>query len=110
MTSEETTTMTRKEYNALVERNTELEDRLAALEADDGVRVPHEVALAIIAGKSPIVALRNHQGVMLQELSARTGLSIGYLSEIERGIKPGSVAALTRIADALGIRIEVLLV
>ncbi len=53
MTSEETVTLTRREYDALVERNGELEDRLAALDADDGIRVPHAVALAIIRGESP---------------------------------------------------------
>ena len=40
--------------------NIELEDRLAALDADDGVRVPREVAFAIIDGKRPILAFRDH--------------------------------------------------
>ena len=110
MTSEETVTLTRREYDALIERNSELEDRLAAFDADDGVRVSHEAALAIIGGKSPIVAFRNHQGVTLQELSERTGLAIGCLSEIERGRKPGSVSALARIADALGTTIDVVVI
>ena len=108
MTSEETVTMTRKEYDALVERNKELEDRLAALEADDGVLVPHEVAQAIIDGKSPILAFRHHLGLTLQQLSDRTGLTVGYLSEIERGRKPGSTAAFRRIARAFNTTIDVL--
>ena len=56
-----------REQTIILTRNSELEDRLATLEADDGVRVPHEVALAIINGKRPIVAIRNHQGITLQE-------------------------------------------
>lgn len=64
MASEQTIILTRNEYDALLERNSELEDQLAALEADDGMRVPHEVALAIINGKGPIVAFRNHQGII----------------------------------------------
>ena len=107
MTSGETITLTRKEYDALLERNSQLEDRLAALDADDGVRVPHEVALATIDGKRPILAFRNHQGVTLQELSERTGLAASYLSEIERGRKPGSVSALARIAGVLSTTIDV---
>jgi len=106
--SEQTIILTRNEYEALLERNSELEDRLAALEADDGVRVPHEVALAIINGKRPIVTFRNHQGITLQELSKRTRLAVGYLSEIECGLKPGSVSAMARIASALGTTIDVL--
>ncbi|MDE0673053.1 MAG: helix-turn-helix transcriptional regulator [Caldilineaceae bacterium] len=108
MASEQTIILTRNEYDALLERNSDLEDRLAALEADDGVRVPHEVALAIINGKRPIVAFRNHQGITLQELSKRTRLAVGYLSEIERGLKSGSVSAMARIASALGTTIDVL--
>ena len=82
-------------------------EQLAALEADDGVRVPHEVALAIMDGKRPILAFRNYHGLTLQELSERTGLAVSYLSEIERGIKPGSTSALARIANALGTATDV---
>ena len=82
-------------------------EQLAALDADDGVRVPHEVALAIMDGERPILAFRSHQGVTLQQLSARTGLAVSYLSEIERGLKPGSASAFARIARALGTTIDV---
>ena len=108
MTSEETITLTRAEYVALIERNNELEDRLAAVDADDGSRVPHDVAVAIIRGKSPILAFRNHLGLTLRELSDRTGIAASYLSEIERRHKPGSASALARIAVALGTTIDTL--
>ena len=75
MTSDETVVLTRTEYDALIDRNEELEDRLAALDADDGSRVPHAVALAIMRGKSPVLAFRNHLGVTLRELSDRTGIA-----------------------------------
>ena len=88
--------------------NEDLEDTLAAIEADDGVRVPHEVALAIINGGRPIRAYREYRGLTLQELSNRTGLAISYISEIERGRKSGSVSALARIATALGTTLDVL--
>ena len=110
MTSEETITLTRTEYDALVQRCDELEDRLAAIDADNGVSVSHEVALAIIGGKSPMLAFRNHQGVTLRELSEKTGLAVSYLSEIERGRKAGSASALARIAGALDTTIDSLLV
>ena len=109
MTSRETVTITRQEYDALLERNSELEDALAAMQADDGVRVPHQVALALINGERPMAAYRKHQGVTLQDLSERTGLAVSYLSEIERGRKPGSAAALSRVANALGTTIDVLM-
>ncbi len=108
MTSEETVTMSRKDYDALIERNSQLEDMLAAREADGGVRVPHDVAVEIMRGKGPMLAFRNHKGMTLRELSEKTGIATGYLSEIERGRKPGSTAALACIASALGTTIDVL--
>ncbi len=108
MTSEETITLTRREYDALLERNSQLEDMVAAKEADDGVRVPHEIALDIMRGKSPVLAFRKYRGLTLRELSEKTGVAAGYISEIERGLKPGSTSALARIASALGATIDVL--
>ena len=40
--------------------------------------------------------------------AARTGIASSYLSGIERGIKPGSTALLSRIADAFGTTLNVL--
>ena len=110
MTSEQTITLKQTEYDALVQRCDELEDKLAAIEADIGVRVPHEVALEIIDGKSPMLAFRRHQALTLRDLSDKTGLAVSYLSEIERGRKAGSASALSSIAGSLGTTIDALLV
>ena len=106
MSGHETVTLPRAEYDALLERTSELEDRLAAVEAAGDARLPHEVALAVIAGGSPVRAFRDHRGLTLRELSRRSVVSVSYVSEIEQGRKPGSVAAMTRIADALGVTID----
>ena len=84
------------------------EDRLAAAEAATDARVPHNVALAIIGGVSPIRAFRDHHGLTVRQLSDRSGVAVSYLSEIENGRKPGSVTALSRVADVLGTSIEAL--
>ena len=109
MTSEATVELTQTAYRALLSRNEELEDQLAALQADDGSRIPHPVALAIIRGQSPIVAFRTHRGLTLRELARRAGISPSYLSEIERHRKPGSTATLTKIATTLNTTIDTLL-
>ena len=106
MNRSETITLTRAEYDALVARNDELEDRLAAV---DGSRIPHEVALAIMRGQGPIRAFRDHLGFTLRDLSKRTGISASHLSEIERGLKPASASALSRVADALGATVDALI-
>ena len=58
MSAGETVTLTRAEYDALIERTSQLEDRLAAAEAEGDARLPHDVALAVIAGASPVRAFR----------------------------------------------------
>ena len=102
MTDTDTITLSRTEYDALVSRNEELEDRLLAMEAEDGSRIPHEVAILVMSGMSPLAAFRNHLGISLRGLSQKTGISRSYLSEIERGRKSGSTATISRIAEELG--------
>ena len=94
------------DYEEHVKAKEDLEDRLAAMEGDDGSRIPHEVAVAIMRGVHPVVAYRKHGDITLRELSQRTGVAASYLSEIERGIKSGSTQALSRIATALGTTID----
>jgi transcriptional regulator with XRE-family HTH domain len=50
--------------------------------------------------------LRRASNVTLSELSDATGLSKGYLSQIERGISSPSIKALHSISRALGVNIS----
>ncbi len=110
MPGDATIRLTRSAYQAMLTHIEDLEVRLAAHEADDGSRIPHPVALAIIRGESPLVAFRTHRGLTLRELSRRAGISPSYLSEIERGLKPGSTVALAKLAATLHTTIDTLLV
>ena len=87
-----------------------LEDRMAAVDADVGSRISHVVAVAIMRGESPLAAYRVHLGVTLRGLAQKTGISASYLSEIERGLKTGSLNALTRIARAFDTTIDALVI
>lgn len=49
--------------------------------------------------------LRKERGLSLTTVAASTNLSIGYLSQIERGISSTSLRALTSLADALRVSI-----
>jgi ribosome-binding protein aMBF1 (putative translation factor) len=60
----------------------------------------------IRSGEHPIRVWRDYRGLGLNELAARAKVARGYLSEIETGKKPGSVAALKRVADALNIALD----
>lgn len=49
--------------------------------------------------------LREEKGLTLRELGRRCGLSPGFISEVERDLASPSVASLSRLASALGVRI-----
>jgi transcriptional regulator with XRE-family HTH domain len=53
--------------------------------------------------------LRQSQGRTLREVAASAGVSVPYLSEIERGRKEASSEVLAAICRALGIRLSDLL-
>lgn len=49
---------------------------------------------------------RAHQHRTLRDVSASARVSLGYLSEIERGHKEASSELLAAVCDALGLRIS----
>lgn len=50
--------------------------------------------------------LRRARRLSLEELAARTALSIGFLSQIERGLSSPTLRVLAGVADALGVAIS----
>lgn len=52
---------------------------------------------------------RNRQGRTLREVSSAAMVSLGYLSEVERGQKEPSSEVLAGICDALDLPLSVLL-
>ena len=53
---------------------------------------------------------REDQHRTLRDVAARAGVSLGYLSEVERGVKEPSSELLAAICGALDVGIPVLLV
>jgi transcriptional regulator with XRE-family HTH domain len=49
--------------------------------------------------------LRQKYGVTQQQLSIATGLTEGYISNMERGLKVPSLTTILRIAAALGCKV-----
>lgn len=105
-----TITIPKVEYDALRERLEDLEDMLAARAAEADERIPHDVAKRLLLGdESPVRVWREHRGLTQAQLATRAGLRQGYLSEIEGGKKPGSVAAYRALSAALGVDVDDLL-
>ena len=53
-----------------------------------------------------IKQLRTQKNMTLKDLSAATNLSIGYLSQLERGLNSVAVDSLAKIAEALGVTLQ----
>lgn len=88
------------EYRMLVEGNN-------VSDSDD---LPEDVLDALAIGReSPVKLLRHYRGITQETLASAAGLSRPYLTEIERGRKPGSIKALRAIAEALSVDLRHLL-
>lgn len=58
------------------------------------------------ANRHAIRAIREGRGLGLREFSRKTGISRGFLSQIETGARGASTGTLKRIAAGLGVPLE----
>jgi len=58
------------------------------------------------AAKTPLAFFRKKRGMSQDDLAKRTGITQGYLSEIEIGRKSGDVRTLRKLADALKVSLD----
>lgn len=107
----------RAEYEALVEAAEDAEDlahlaaqeeheRTVGTEAARRDYLPGELVARMLAGEHPVRLWREQHGLKLGALAARSGIAASYLSEIESGRKPGSIAAFRKLAEALDLGID----
>ncbi|MFC3074112.1 helix-turn-helix domain-containing protein [Shinella pollutisoli] len=71
---------------------------------------PHELVVELLSTDSRIRTFRNYRKMTVSELADAAGISQPYLSEIEAGKKTGSVDVLKRIAKALRVDLDDLIV
>jgi DNA-binding XRE family transcriptional regulator len=113
----DTVTLTRTEYEELIEQLEDAEDlaaiaRIEAREAALGIEpaqagyLPIELVERLIAGEHPVRVWRACRGLTRRQLAAAAGVSPSYLTEIETGKKPGSFDALAKLAIALRVPLD----
>lgn len=71
------------------------------------VTKPAEPAMDVAVGRR-IRDLRQTRQLSLETVAERTSLSIGFLSQIERGLSSPSLRVLATLADVLGVGIAAL--
>jgi DNA-binding XRE family transcriptional regulator len=113
----DTVTLPRAEYEALISRLEDAEDnaaidRLEARIEREGFAaatadyMSGELVERLSAGEHPIRVWRAHRRLTREALAAAAGVSPSYLSEIETRRKPGSLAAMVKLAAALRVPLD----
>jgi len=113
----EIVTLTRAEYEALIERLEDAEDlaAVAAAEAREAALgeekaranyLPIELVRRLSTGEHPVRVWRAHRRLSREALATAAGIAPSYLSEIETRRKPGSFSALAKLAAALHISLD----
>ena len=71
---------------------------------------PDEVINRLILNEeNPIKVYREYRSLTQKQLAAKIGIQRGYLAEIERGRKSGSVKTLKALAEALSVDLILIL-
>lgn len=74
----------------------------------DGFEIPGEVVERELQSGSAVLAWREHRGLSQAQLAGKAGISKAYLSQIETGVRRGSLRALKALARALDVPLDVL--
>ncbi len=111
-TTKETITLARSDWDAILDLLDDAADRAALrrstarADTDKSDALPVALYRRIRKGESALRVWREHRGLGLNALARAAGVSAPYLSEIEKGAKPGSAAVLKKLASALEIDMD----
>ncbi len=107
----------RKDYEALVAKAAEAEEDIGTARLVARARreiaagaplIPKKVVDRIAKGETALRVLREWRGMTQIELSSKTGIGQGYLSDLENRRRKGTTAALKKIAEALNVPLDLL--
>lgn len=86
-----------------------IEDALAAAayaRTRDQESLPQDMVGRLLGGESPVTVWREHRSLTLADLAAKAGIGKGYLSQIEKRQRNGTVATWRKLAAALGVELD----
>jgi DNA-binding XRE family transcriptional regulator len=101
-----------EEYQRLVDEAEMLQDirdydevKLTLANGDEEL-IPSEVTYALLDGENPIRVWRGYRGLTQQQVAEAAGISKSYLSQLESGQRKGSAEVLARVAKALNVSLD----
>lgn len=74
---------------------------------EDGISVKRENTDIVFKLASLLTNARNKVGVTQKQLAEKTGIYQADISKIERGLSNPSIGTLQRLADGMGLQIEI---
>ena len=107
----------RKDYEALAAKAREVDEDLGTARIVARARkeiaagmplIPKEVVDRIARGENALRALRQWRGKTQIYISHKTNIGQGYISDLERGRRKGTIAALRKIADVLKVPLDLI--
>jgi ribosome-binding protein aMBF1 (putative translation factor) len=105
--------LSRTEYDQLIAAANEdardaetLRRSIARVESGEEETFTSAEVDAFLAAKTPLAFFRKKRGMSQDDLAKRTGITQGYLSEIEIGRKSGDVRTLRKLANALTVSLD----
>ena len=99
----------RKEYEHLCEAVEDADDvrvydaARRRLSAGEDEIIPGEFADRILDGENPVRIWREYRGLSIKALAEKAEISAAYLSQIEGGVREGSVRTMKALAMALNL-------
>ncbi|HWM47262.1 MAG TPA: helix-turn-helix transcriptional regulator [Xanthobacteraceae bacterium] len=107
----------REEFEALVAKAAEADEdagtaRLVARAKRNVAKedlIPMEVADRLAAGENPVRVFREWRRLTQQQLALESGLTQGYLSDIETGRRRGTALRLRGVSHALRVPLDLLI-
>ncbi len=115
----ESAILPRKDYERLVARAAEADEgagtaRLVAKARNDVAAglplLPKDVVDRLAKGENPVRVLREWRDVTQLYLAHKTNISQSHISDIESGRRTGTPSTLRRLADALNVPLDLLVV
>lgn len=104
----EMVTITREEYDRLLEAAEDLADIEAydRAKAQGGDSIPDEYVGRILDGESPLRVFRDWRGLTQARLAELSGVNRVQIANIEGGSRTGSVETLKKLVEALGLGVD----
>ncbi len=100
------------EYRMLLEKAEIAEDIAAYDEAmrDQSDAIPFEITEALLDGENPLKVWRRYSGMSQAALATQSGTHQSTIAQIESGHRKGSIAVLKKLATAMNVDVDDLVV